>query len=103
MIIARDIPKGPGRYLPRKAEVQRGAALTEDCGKDFTVVGQDRCALRSLRDRRFCVRRRKFADKGGQNILEPASWGIPVQYGPHMEDFAEGRMNSSDLHSDTGA
>ena len=30
-----------------------------------------------------------FADKGGQNILEPVSWGIPVQYGPHMEDFAE--------------
>ncbi len=30
-----------------------------------------------------------FVDKGGQNILEPVSWGIPVQYGPHMEDFAE--------------
>ncbi len=30
-----------------------------------------------------------FADKGGQNILEPVSWGIPLQYGPHMEDFAE--------------
>jgi len=29
-----------------------------------------------------------FADKGGQNILEPAAWGLPVQYGPHMEDFA---------------
>lgn len=30
-----------------------------------------------------------FADKGGQNILEPFSWGVPVQYGPHMEDFAQ--------------
>ncbi|NLD06422.1 MAG: 3-deoxy-D-manno-octulosonic acid transferase, partial [Synergistaceae bacterium] len=30
-----------------------------------------------------------FADKGGQNILEPVSWGVPVQFGPHMEDFAE--------------
>lgn len=30
-----------------------------------------------------------FADKGGQNILEPLSWGVPVQYGPHMEDFAQ--------------
>ncbi|MDO5563183.1 MAG: glycosyltransferase N-terminal domain-containing protein [Synergistaceae bacterium] len=30
-----------------------------------------------------------FTDNGGQNILEPASWGVPVQYGPHMEDFAE--------------
>ena len=26
---------------------------------------------------------------GGQNILEPASWGIPVLHGPHMDDFAE--------------
>lgn len=30
-----------------------------------------------------------FVNKGGQNILEPFSWGVPVQYGPHMEDFAE--------------
>ncbi|MEG2184922.1 MAG: glycosyltransferase N-terminal domain-containing protein [Cloacibacillus sp.] len=30
-----------------------------------------------------------FTDKGGQNILEPFSWGVPVQYGPHMEDFAQ--------------
>jgi 3-deoxy-D-manno-octulosonic-acid transferase len=27
--------------------------------------------------------------KGGQNILEPAIWGIPVLHGPHMEDFAD--------------
>jgi 3-deoxy-D-manno-octulosonic-acid transferase len=26
--------------------------------------------------------------KGGQNILEPASWGVPVLHGPFMEDFA---------------
>jgi len=26
--------------------------------------------------------------KGGQNILEPAAWGVPVQHGPHMEDFS---------------
>lgn len=30
-----------------------------------------------------------FVDKGGQNILEPFSWGVPLQYGPHMEDFAK--------------
>jgi 3-deoxy-D-manno-octulosonic-acid transferase len=28
---------------------------------------------------------------GGQNILEAAVWGIPVFYGPHMEDFQEAR------------
>ncbi len=28
---------------------------------------------------------------GGQNILEPAAWGKPVIYGPHMDDFSEAR------------
>lgn len=28
--------------------------------------------------------------KGGQNLLEPVAWGVPVARGPHMEDFAEG-------------
>lgn len=27
--------------------------------------------------------------RGGQNILEPAIWGIPVLHGPYMDDFAE--------------
>ncbi|MDR1943442.1 MAG: 3-deoxy-D-manno-octulosonic acid transferase [Synergistaceae bacterium] len=27
--------------------------------------------------------------KGGQNILEPAVWRVPVLHGPHMEDFAD--------------
>jgi 3-deoxy-D-manno-octulosonic-acid transferase len=26
--------------------------------------------------------------RGGQNLLEPAAWGVPIQHGPHMEDFA---------------
>ena len=25
--------------------------------------------------------------KGGQNLLEPLAWGVPVFHGPHMEDF----------------
>jgi len=27
--------------------------------------------------------------KGGHNILEPAIWGRPVVFGPHVEDFAD--------------
>lgn len=27
--------------------------------------------------------------KGGQNILEPACWGVPVAHGLYMDDFAE--------------
>ena len=27
--------------------------------------------------------------KGGQNLMEPASWGVPVLYGPHVENFED--------------
>lgn len=27
--------------------------------------------------------------KGGQNLLEPLAWGVPVFHGPHMEDFQD--------------
>jgi len=26
--------------------------------------------------------------RGGQNLLEPAAWGVPVLFGPHTENFA---------------
>ena len=28
-------------------------------------------------------------ERGGQNLLEPLAWGVPVTHGPHMEDFRE--------------
>jgi len=27
--------------------------------------------------------------RGGQNLMEPSAFGIPVSHGPHMEDFSE--------------
>lgn len=35
--------------------------------------------------------------KGGQNILEPAVWGVPVQHGPFIEDFAAASRELIDL------
>jgi 3-deoxy-D-manno-octulosonic-acid transferase len=32
-----------------------------------------------------------LVNRGGQNILEPASWGKMVLFGPSMEDFREAR------------
>ncbi|WP_456432248.1 3-deoxy-D-manno-octulosonic acid transferase [Thermosulfuriphilus sp.] len=29
--------------------------------------------------------------KGGQNLLEPAAWGVPVLFGPHTENFEDAR------------
>ncbi|MBI9074605.1 MAG: 3-deoxy-D-manno-octulosonic acid transferase [Desulfatibacillum sp.] len=45
--------------------------------------------LYSLADVVFCGG--SLVDLGGQNVLEPASWGKPVLYGPHMDDFTEAR------------
>ncbi|MBF0608225.1 MAG: 3-deoxy-D-manno-octulosonic acid transferase [Candidatus Magnetobacterium sp. LHC-1] len=28
-----------------------------------------------------------FVPKGGHNLLEPASWGVPIVCGPHMDNF----------------
>jgi len=30
-----------------------------------------------------------FVPKGGQNPVEPAIWGVPTVFGPHMENFRE--------------
>lgn len=36
-----------------------------------------------------CVIGGSFIEHGGQNVLEPAAWGVPVVSGPHMFNFNE--------------
>jgi 3-deoxy-D-manno-octulosonic-acid transferase len=45
----------------------------------------DLSGLYSIADVVFCGG--SLVTQGGQNVLEPAIWGKPVLYGPHMDDF----------------
>ncbi len=38
-----------------------------------------------------------LVDKGGQNILEPASFGTPLSHGPYMRDFVEAAKDLGSL------
>lgn len=66
---------------------ERGAPLKAP----VLLVDRMGCLLNlySLADVVFCGA--SLVELGGQNVLEPASWGKPVLYGPHMDDFAEAR------------
>ena len=66
-----------------------GLLSREDYGNDVIVVDRIGVLFELYGAAASAFVGGSFADKGGQNILEPVSWGIPVQYGPHMEDFAE--------------
>lgn len=56
---------------------------------DILVVDRIGCLFDLYGTARAAFVGGSFTDNGGQNILEPFSWGLPVQYGPHMEDFAQ--------------
>ncbi len=72
-----------------KQKFSAGLLSSEDCGNDVIIVDRIGVLFELYGTAASAFVGGSFADKGGQNILEPASWGIPVQYGPHMEDFAE--------------
>ena len=56
---------------------------------DILVVDRIGCLFDLYGTARSAFVGGSFTDNGGQNILEPFSWGVPLQYGPHMEDFAQ--------------
>ncbi|MHB8842909.1 MAG: 3-deoxy-D-manno-octulosonic acid transferase [Candidatus Aquicultor sp.] len=97
ILVPRHINRCPG---VEKLMQQQGVAhqlysriLSPEGRRKETVILVDRIgdlfALYSLASLVFCGA--SLVPKGGQNILEPAAWGKLVFYGPHMDDFKDGR------------
>lgn len=90
LVIAPRHPERAEEVLSLAKQKFNAALLSsEQCGNDVIVVDRIGVLFELYGAACSAFVGGSFADKGGQNILEPVSWGIPVQYGPHMEDFAE--------------
>ncbi|MEW5722230.1 MAG: 3-deoxy-D-manno-octulosonic acid transferase [Thermodesulfobacteriota bacterium] len=73
-----------GLSLVRRSRSEKGGGrpdvtLVDVMGELFYLYG--------LADVAFCGG--SLVRLGGQNPLEPATWGVPVLYGPSMEDFTD--------------
>lgn len=87
--------------LSRVSELTRAAGLSQIpwTRAAETGVGDADCMLLdamgelfdtyAAADLAFCGA--SLVPLGGQNLLEPAAWSVPVCFGPHTEDFAEAR------------
>lgn len=64
---------GPGN--PRRARL----VILDTMGELMSVYSTARAAFVGA----------SLSRQGGQNPLEPAWWGVPVLFGPHMDDFKE--------------
>lgn len=93
LLVPRHPKRAPG--LLACAGVHGRAALLstlpsgEACAPDIVVVDEIGVlfALYGLASAAFVGG--SLVPKGGQNILEPAVWNVPIQHGSHMDDFAE--------------
>lgn len=88
------VPRHPerGREVCQEAQSTGPAGLFSENPGSWTILVVDRVGvLFSLyRWARGAFVGGSLVPRGGQNLLEPAAWGVPVVRGPHMEDFAEG-------------
>ncbi len=75
-----------GTSFQRWSEVKRGVEPRTAPVIIVDTLG-DLFALYGLSTVSFCGA--SLVRKGGQNVMEPAAWGIPPVYGPHMEDFLD--------------
>lgn len=100
-MLREELPEARLVIAPRHPErAQSVAALVPDCyksaffsaltgGWDVLIIDRIGALFDLYGVARAAFVGGSFADKGGQNILEPLAWGTPTQYGPHMEDFAQ--------------
>jgi 3-deoxy-D-manno-octulosonic-acid transferase len=89
------VPRDPRRATEIAAMAQERGLVpilrssTETASGDLTIVDTigELLALYSLASLAFVGG--SLVAKGGHNPLEPAGQGVPVLFGPHMEDFSE--------------
>lgn len=72
--------------LPRELSVNMLSERAE--GWEVMVVDRIGCLFDLYKSGTAAFVGGSLVEKGGQNILEPAVWGLPVQHGPYMDDFA---------------
>jgi 3-deoxy-D-manno-octulosonic-acid transferase len=95
------VPRHPERAeailaLLRARNEERGEALHSerlsrcDLSASWTILVVDRVGVlfEVYRWGQSAFVGGSLVQRGGQNLLEPAVWGVPVQHGPFVEDFA---------------
>lgn len=98
LIIAPRHPERAGSVMALlPADIK--AYLFSELGKDWECLVVDKIgclfSLYALGTAAFVGG--SLVKRGGQNILEPAAWGVPLQYGPYMDDFAEASRELIDM------
>jgi len=83
------------RRIPEVAEILKGhglgfdlySTLTGGRSHDIVLVDTvgDLASLYSVASWVFCGG--SLVARGGHNLFEAAAWGVPVLFGPHMDDF----------------
>lgn len=94
LVIAPRHPERSGDVLEAASRTAEAALLSEaerSGGTSWDILVIDRIGvlfdLYGVSDGAFIGG--SLVDKGGQNIMEPAAFGIPFSHGPFMRDFVE--------------
>lgn len=90
LVLAPRHPERAGAVLDEAKAGDVPCRLFSGSGTNWSILVVDRVGvlfdLYGVSDGAFVGG--SLVPRGGQNVLEPACWGVPFQHGPHMEDFA---------------